>query len=77
MGKRVAIVAGAGGELGRAVAEKLTAAGFTVAGIDRSEEALKQLPDGIWHETADPAVPPARVAWWTGSPPRSARPRCW
>jgi NAD(P)-dependent dehydrogenase (short-subunit alcohol dehydrogenase family) len=74
MGKRVAIVAGAGGELGRAVAEKLTAAGFTVAGIDRSEEALKQLPDGIWHETADPADPAAarsvvdRIAAEVGSP---------
>ena len=30
--ERVAIVAGAGGELGRATAEKLAAAGFTVVG---------------------------------------------
>jgi hypothetical protein len=30
--ERVAIVVGAGGELGRATAEKLAAAGFTVAG---------------------------------------------
>ena len=37
MSERVAIVAGAGGELGRATAEKLTAAGFTVAGIDRNK----------------------------------------
>jgi NAD(P)-dependent dehydrogenase (short-subunit alcohol dehydrogenase family) len=50
----VAIVAGAGGELGRATAEKLAAAGFTVVGIDRSEEALKELPDGIRREAADP-----------------------
>jgi NAD(P)-dependent dehydrogenase (short-subunit alcohol dehydrogenase family) len=55
----VAIVAGAGGELGRAVAEKLSAAGFTVAGIDRSEQELKQLPDGVRRETADPADPAA------------------
>jgi NAD(P)-dependent dehydrogenase (short-subunit alcohol dehydrogenase family) len=55
----VAIVAGAGGELGQAVAEKLTAAGFTVAGIDRSEQALKQLPDSIWRATSDPADPAA------------------
>jgi len=39
-GERVAIVAGAGGELGRATAEKLAAAGFTVAGVDRSEQGL-------------------------------------
>jgi len=58
----VAIVAGAGGELGRAVAEKLTVAGFTVAGIDRSAEPLKQLPDSIWRDTADPADPAAARA---------------
>jgi NAD(P)-dependent dehydrogenase (short-subunit alcohol dehydrogenase family) len=60
--ERVAIVAGAGGELGRAVAAKLADAGFTVAGVDRSEEALKQLPDGIRRETADPADPAAARA---------------
>jgi NAD(P)-dependent dehydrogenase (short-subunit alcohol dehydrogenase family) len=60
--ERVAIVAGAGGELGRATAAKLAAAGFTVAGVDRSEEALKQLPDGIRRETADPADPAAARA---------------
>ena len=53
MSERVAIVVGAGGELGRAVAVKLAAAGFTVAGVDRSEEGLKGLPDGIRRETAD------------------------
>ena len=46
MSERVAIVAGVGGELGRATAEKLAAAGFTVAGVDRSEQGLKELPDG-------------------------------
>src|SRR5690242_10011456 len=55
--ERVAIVAGAGGELGRATAEKLAAAGFTVVGIDRSEEGLKELPDGIRREVADPVDP--------------------
>ena len=59
MSERVAIVAGAGGELGRVTAEKLAAAGYTVAGIDRSEEALKQLPGGIRSEAADPADPAA------------------
>jgi len=57
MSERVAIVAGAGGELGRATAEKLAAAGLTVAGVDRSQEALKELPDGIGREAADPADP--------------------
>jgi len=54
--ERVAIVAGAGGELGRATAEKLAAAGFTVAGVDRNQEALKELPDGIRRDPADPAA---------------------
>ena len=54
MSERVAIVVGAGGELGRMTAEKLAAAGYTVAGVDRSEEGLKGLPDGIRREAADP-----------------------
>jgi NAD(P)-dependent dehydrogenase (short-subunit alcohol dehydrogenase family) len=58
MSERVAIVTGAGGELGRAAAQKLAAAGFTVTGIDRSEKGLKELPDGIGREVAD-AVDPA------------------
>src|SRR5580765_8463577 len=57
MSKRVAIVVGAGGELGRATAEKLAAAGFTVVGTDRSENGLKELPDGIRREVADPVDP--------------------
>jgi NAD(P)-dependent dehydrogenase (short-subunit alcohol dehydrogenase family) len=56
------------------VAEKLTATGVTVAGIDRSEETLKQLPDGIWRAVADPADPAAarsvvdRIAAEVGPP---------
>jgi NAD(P)-dependent dehydrogenase (short-subunit alcohol dehydrogenase family) len=62
MSERVAVVVGAGGELGRATAEKLAAAGFTVAGVDRSEQGLKDLPDGIRREAADPTDPAAARA---------------
>src|SRR6201996_7193310 len=74
MSDHVAIVAGAGGELGRAVAEKLAAAGFTVAGVDRSEGPLKELPDATRRMTADPADPASarsvgdRIAAEVGSP---------
>ena len=57
MSERVAIVVGAGGDLGRATAEKLATAGFTVIGVDRNEEALKELPDGIRHTAGDPTDP--------------------
>ena len=57
MSERVAIVVGAGGELGRASAVKLAAAGFTVVGVDRSEEGLKELPDGIRSEVGDATDP--------------------
>jgi NAD(P)-dependent dehydrogenase (short-subunit alcohol dehydrogenase family) len=57
MSERVAIVVGAGGELGRATAQKLAAAGSTVIGVDRNEDGLKQLPDGIRYVTGDPTDP--------------------
>ena len=57
MSERVAIVAGAAGDLGRATAQKLAAAGFTVVGLDRSEDALKQLPSSIRYEVGDPTDP--------------------
>ena len=57
MSGHVAIVVGAAGELGRATAEKLAAARFTVVGIDRNEEALKELPDGIRYEVGDATDP--------------------
>jgi len=59
MSEHAAIVVGAGGELGRRTTEKLAAAGFAGAGVDRSEEGLKELPDGIRREAADPADPAA------------------
>ena len=46
MSERVAIVVGA-------------VAGFTVVGTDRSEKGLKELPDGIGREVADPVDPAA------------------
>jgi NAD(P)-dependent dehydrogenase (short-subunit alcohol dehydrogenase family) len=55
MSERVAIVAGAGGELGRATAVRLAADGFAVVGVDRNEDALKELPAGIRYEVGDPA----------------------
>jgi NAD(P)-dependent dehydrogenase (short-subunit alcohol dehydrogenase family) len=71
---RVAIVVGAGGELGRATAQKLMAAGFTAVGVDRNEEGLKALPDGIRGEAADATDPAAargvvdRIAAEVGPP---------
>jgi NAD(P)-dependent dehydrogenase (short-subunit alcohol dehydrogenase family) len=56
---RVAIVVGASGELGRSTAAKLAAAGFTVVGVDRNEDRLKELPDGIRYEVADATDPVA------------------
>ena len=57
MSARVAIVVGAGGELGRATVQKLATAGFTVVGVDRNEEGLKELPDGIGYEVGDATDP--------------------
>jgi NAD(P)-dependent dehydrogenase (short-subunit alcohol dehydrogenase family) len=56
-GGRVAILAGAGGDLGLLTAQKLAAIGFTVVGIDRNEDGLKQLPQGIRYEVGDPTDP--------------------
>jgi NAD(P)-dependent dehydrogenase (short-subunit alcohol dehydrogenase family) len=65
---RVATVVGAGGDLGRATAEKLAAAGFTTVGVDRSEERLKELPDGIRCETAAAGSVVDRIAAEVGPP---------
>jgi NAD(P)-dependent dehydrogenase (short-subunit alcohol dehydrogenase family) len=74
MNARVAIVAGAGGELGRATARALQADGFTVVAVDRNERALRELPADIRPEvadTTDPAVPAQlvdRIAQEAGPP---------
>jgi NAD(P)-dependent dehydrogenase (short-subunit alcohol dehydrogenase family) len=57
MAKQVAIVIGAGGDVGRATALKLVADGFTVVGVDRNEKALSELPDGIRQVIADSTDP--------------------
>jgi NAD(P)-dependent dehydrogenase (short-subunit alcohol dehydrogenase family) len=60
MNARVAIVTGAGGALGRATSTILTDQGFTVVAVDRNQDALRELPDRIRAEVADPtdaAVP--------------------
>ncbi|MGD0700147.1 MAG: SDR family oxidoreductase [Trebonia sp.] len=59
MSERIAIVVGAGGELGRATAEALTGTGYTVVGIDRNEQGLAKLPDGIRREAGDAVDPVA------------------
>jgi NAD(P)-dependent dehydrogenase (short-subunit alcohol dehydrogenase family) len=62
MSGQVAIVAGAGGGLGRVTAAALAAAGFTVVAVDRNEHALKELPDGIRYQVGDPTDPDAARA---------------
>jgi NAD(P)-dependent dehydrogenase (short-subunit alcohol dehydrogenase family) len=57
MGSRIAIVAGAGTGLGQATALKLHADGLTVVAVDRNEVGLKELPDGIHTQVADPSDP--------------------
>jgi len=59
MSERVAAVIGAGGGLGRATAEVLATAGYTVVGVDRNEEGLKELSDGIRRKPGDATDPAA------------------
>jgi NAD(P)-dependent dehydrogenase (short-subunit alcohol dehydrogenase family) len=59
MSERIAVVVGAGGELGRATAAALADAGYTVVGADRNEQGLKELPDGIRREVGDATDPAA------------------
>ena len=55
--KRVAIVVGAGGELGRATAEKLTVEGFTVVGVDRLPGGPDREVGGADREVGDATDP--------------------
>ena len=59
MSAKVAIVAGAGGALGRVTAVTLAAAGLTVVAVDRNERALSDLPQDILREVADATDPAA------------------
>jgi NAD(P)-dependent dehydrogenase (short-subunit alcohol dehydrogenase family) len=54
---KVAIVTGGGGGLGQATAVALAAQGMTVVAVDRNEQALRELPDGIVREAADTTDP--------------------
>jgi NAD(P)-dependent dehydrogenase (short-subunit alcohol dehydrogenase family) len=71
---RVAVVAGAGGGLGKPVALALHEAGLTVVAVDRTPSRLDDLPAGIHRETADVTDPAAaaplmeRVAATAGAP---------
>jgi NAD(P)-dependent dehydrogenase (short-subunit alcohol dehydrogenase family) len=69
-----AVVVGAGGELGRAVALRLADAGATVVAVDRSEAGLAALPERIRREVADATDPTVakplidRIAGEIGAP---------
>jgi NAD(P)-dependent dehydrogenase (short-subunit alcohol dehydrogenase family) len=58
MSAPVAIVAGGGGELGCATAIALAADGRSVVAVDWSERRLRDLPNGVRREVADPTDPP-------------------
>jgi NAD(P)-dependent dehydrogenase (short-subunit alcohol dehydrogenase family) len=59
MSAQVAIVAGAGGALGRATTAILAATGLTVVAVDRGEDALRELPDGVRREVGNATDPAA------------------
>lgn len=57
MSPAIAIVAGGGGELGRAVVVSLVGSGYTVVTLDRSEDKLDTLPEEVHRELADATDP--------------------
>ena len=76
MGDRLAVVAGAGGPLGRTVAAKLADIGYSVVGIDRNEDGLRLLPEGVRRVTGDPADPTAAKTL-IDAVAAEAPPTCW
>jgi NAD(P)-dependent dehydrogenase (short-subunit alcohol dehydrogenase family) len=54
---RIAVVVGAGGQLGQATAVTLAAEGWTVVAVDRNAGELEKLPDGFRREVADVTDP--------------------
>jgi len=74
MSTKVAVVAGGGGALGHATTATLAASGLTVVAVDRTEHALRDLPDGVRREVADATDPAAarslidRIASEVGPP---------
>ncbi len=61
MSANVAIVTGAGGALGRATTANLAASGLTVVAVDRTGDALRELPAGSRREVADTTDPAVAV----------------
>jgi NAD(P)-dependent dehydrogenase (short-subunit alcohol dehydrogenase family) len=59
MNPPIAIVAGAGGELGGAVVVNLVGSGYAVVAVDRNEDKLGELPDGVHREAVDATNPAA------------------
>jgi NAD(P)-dependent dehydrogenase (short-subunit alcohol dehydrogenase family) len=57
MSAPIAVVVGAGGELGRVTALTLVAQGFMVVAVDRGAGNLEELPDGIERKVADVTDP--------------------
>jgi NADP-dependent 3-hydroxy acid dehydrogenase YdfG len=57
MSTHVAVVIGAGGALGRATAATLADSGLTVVAVDRTQDALRELPGSIRSEVADTTDP--------------------
>ena len=77
MSAKVAVVAGGGGALGHATTAALAASGLTVVAVDRTEHALRDLPDAVRPEVADTTDPPQRKASSTGSPAGLGPLTCW
>jgi 3-oxoacyl-[acyl-carrier protein] reductase len=57
MSAKIAIVAGASGPLARATTAILVAGGVTVVAVDRNEQGMRDLPDEVRREVADPVDP--------------------